>query len=37
MFCNSVKAGVDTINRGAYIYNDKQITRRWPYALFSTY
>ena len=34
LFYNSGKAGVDTRNRGAYIYNNKRITRRWPHAVF---
>ena len=34
LFDNSGKAGVDTRNRGAYIYNNKRITRRWPHAIF---
>ena len=33
MFYNSGKAGVDIRNRGAYIYNNKRITRRWPHAV----
>ena len=34
MFYNSGKAGVDVRNRGAYIDNNKKITRMWPHAVF---